>query len=102
MEDVASVKSGDRTIAKNGYVFVGDGLTINWDGSYGVDNFKLVVTLNGSEIYNKTFNHDGPGTVTISADKISAMHLMMVVLPVPGPPVITVTPLISAERTAPS
>ncbi|MBR2987108.1 MAG: hypothetical protein IKC63_03730 [Clostridia bacterium] len=69
---ITSVKSGDRTIAKNGYVFVGDGLTINWDGSFGVDNFKLVVTLNGSEIYNKTFNHDGPGTVTISADKISA------------------------------
>ena len=69
---ITSVKSADRTVAKNGYVFIGDGLTINWDGSYGVDNFKLVVTLNGVEIYNKTFNHDGPGTVTISADKISA------------------------------
>lgn len=69
---ITSVKSGDRTIAKNGYIFIGDGLTINWDGSYGVDNFKLVVTLNGSEIYNETFSHDGPGTVTISADKISS------------------------------
>ena len=69
---ITSVKSGGRTIAKNGHIFVGDGLTINWDGSYGVDNFKLIVALNGSEIYNQTFNHDGPGTVTISADKISA------------------------------
>lgn len=70
---ITSVKSADRTVAKKGNIFLGDSVTIAWDGSYGVDNFKLVVTLNDTEILNKTFNHDGPGVETISADTISAV-----------------------------
>lgn len=69
---ITSVKSAGRSIAKNGNIFLGDSVTIGWDGSYGVDNFKLVVTLNGKEIFTKTYNHDGPGTAILSADMISA------------------------------
>lgn len=70
---ITSVKSDGRSIAKNGNIFIGDSVTIGWDGSYGVENFKLVVTLNGKEILSKTYNHDGPGVETISADKISSV-----------------------------
>ena len=70
---ITSVKSADRTVAKNGSIFLGDSVTIAWDGSYGVNNFSLVVTLNDTEILNKTFNHDGPGVETISAGTISAV-----------------------------
>lgn len=70
---ITSVKSAGRTVAKNGNVFLGDSVSIAWDGSYGVNNFRLVVTLNNAEILNKTFNHDGPGVETISAETISAI-----------------------------
>lgn len=68
---ITSVKSGDRTVAKGGNVFLGDSLTIGWDGSFGVNNFELTVTLNGSEIYKNSFDHDGPGVVTINGSKLS-------------------------------
>ncbi len=69
---ITSVKSADRTVAKNGNIFIDDNVKIGWDGSFGVNHFQLIVTVNGKEIYNKTFLHDGPGSVVIDASSIAS------------------------------
>ena len=67
---ITSVKSSGNTVYSGGTISVDNAITVNWDGSFGVENFNIVAAIDGNIILEKTYDHSGPGSVVINASSL--------------------------------
>ena len=70
---VTQVYSGESDVEEKGIVYVGEKISFHWDGSYGVNHTQILVELNGTEVYQRTYGHSGPGVETIDSNEIGAV-----------------------------
>ncbi|MBO5042590.1 MAG: hypothetical protein J6D87_06455 [Clostridia bacterium] len=69
---ITSITSDNISLNRGERIYNDRDVTINWDGSYGIEAFELTISLNGKTI-QQNFSHSGPGQVVVTAAQLQNM-----------------------------